>query len=262
MFQQQVPLTADKGSLLRASCFPLLYLLGSRLVLPHRSSAERSGLGKCSCPVMGMLILVRVQGSSAIHVACAFCMWLKISVCTQSDLTSFAFPHLHFHPHLQSTGNFSKELVVHPHHSMALLMGLFLPAKMSTKCGGAYSSLVSASSCTLMLLWCSHASMPCVASLSMPCAVARGGAPRGGHWFGRRLRRDATMQARTVWLPPRTLPWYLLFLLTCWLVATMCPSCSCLFQLLSPLRLLGRAPDVLIMHARWVVQATGKAAST
>ena len=98
-----------------------------------------------------MSVLVRVRQSRAIHVACALLIWLKTSVCTLSNLTSLLCPHLHSaQTHLHSAGNFSKELVVHPHHSMALLMGRFFPAKMSTKCGGKHSS----SSLVLPVLYC------------------------------------------------------------------------------------------------------------
>ena len=127
-----------------------------------------------------MLALVKVRQSSAIHVACALRIWLKTSVCTLSNLTSLLLPHLHsaqMHPH--SAGNFSKELAVHPHHSMALLMGLFFPAKMSTKCGGKHSSSVSDSSCSSLLLGTSNTSGRCAASISVSSVVPCGGVTSG-----------------------------------------------------------------------------------
>ena len=139
---------ADKGLLPWVCCLPLLQLL-----VPNQSSAERSGLGRCSWPGMGLLALDQVQQSGAIHIACALCMWLEISVCTPSSLTSLLLPHSLLQTHLHSAGDFSKELVLHPHQSMALLMGLFFPSRMSTKCSGEHSSPVSASSSTSLPLW-------------------------------------------------------------------------------------------------------------
>ena len=136
---------ADKGSLPWICCLSLLHLL-----VPNQSSAERSGLGRCSWPGVGLLALDQARQSGAIHTACAFCMWLKISVCTPSNLTSPLLPHLLSQPHLHPAGDFSKELVLRPHQSMALLMGLFFPAKVSTKCGGRHSS----SACDSSVLCC------------------------------------------------------------------------------------------------------------
>ena len=70
---------ADKGLLPWVCCLPLLQLL-----VHNQSSAERSGLGRCPWPSMGLLALDQVQQSGAIHIACVLCMWLEISRCAPS----------------------------------------------------------------------------------------------------------------------------------------------------------------------------------
>ena len=76
--------------------------------------------------------------------------------------------------HLHSAGNFSKELVVHPHHSMVLLMGRFLSAKVSAKRGGRHSSSVSDPPCSLLPPGALSNTMRCVAPVPEP-SVVRGG---------------------------------------------------------------------------------------
>ena len=91
-------------------------------------------------------------------------------------LDILALPALHsVQMQLYSAGNLSKELVVHPHHSMALLMGLFFPAKMSPKCGDRYSSSVSGSCCSSLPLGTSSPSVRCSASVPASSVVSRGG---------------------------------------------------------------------------------------
>ena len=88
-------------------------------------------------------------------------------------LSSSALAFSSMQPH--SAGNFSKDLVVQPHLSMALLMGLFFPAKMSTKCGGRHSSSASDSSCSLLPLGTSSTTVRCSASVSVTSVVSCGG---------------------------------------------------------------------------------------
>ena len=63
--------------------------------------------------------------------------------------------------------------------SMALLVGLFFPAKMSTKCGGKRSPSVSGSSRSLLPLGTSNTLVLCAASVSVPLVVPCGGVTWG-----------------------------------------------------------------------------------
>ena len=80
---------------------------------------------------------------------------------------------------LHSAGNFTKELVVRPRHSMALLMGRFLSARLSVTCGGRHSSSVSDPPCSLLPLGAASNTVQHVASVSKPtvvCSVLGAGA--------------------------------------------------------------------------------------
>ena len=90
---------------------------------------------------------------------------MKASVCTLADSTFLQCPNLHWAQMQQhSARNFTKELVVQPHHFMALLIGRFLPAKMS----------VSDSLCSLLPPGASLTKVPCVAPVP-EASVAFGG---------------------------------------------------------------------------------------
>ena len=138
---------------------------------------------------------VSVQESSAIHVACALCVWLKISVCTFSNLTSLLLPHPYFQPHPQSAGKFFE--------------GTGTP---STPCHGSAHGSVPASKGVDKVRWCAlvasvcifsllaaalviqHLCASCGLNLDAVCGASRW-CPQGGHWFSRCPRRSTSMQA-------------------------------------------------------------------
>ena len=90
------------------------------------------------------------------------------------QLDILVFAALAFSPkrnHIRQ-GTSRRGLVVQPHHSMALFMGLFFPARMPTKCGGKRSSSASDSSCTPLPLETSSPTVRCSASVSVTSVVS------------------------------------------------------------------------------------------